>query len=97
MTNNTKHTYNLRIGGRDLTLTSDDPPELIQRIRVYADRKISECTSGGLIGRETAPIIACLSLAEELLQAQDDNTRLRHELWEAKKQLAETKDAEQNS
>lgn len=89
MMKNTSHTYTFRIGGRELTLTSDDPPELVQRIQVYADRKISEASSGGLIGKETAPVIACLSLAEELLIAQDDNTRLREELWETKKKLAE--------
>lgn len=93
MMKNTQHTYTLHIAGRDLTLTSDDPPELIQRIQVYADRKISESTNGGRIGRDTAPVIACLALAEELLIAQDDNTRLRRELWEAKKKLTEAQNA----
>ncbi len=84
-----KKTYTLKIAGRDYTLSTEDAPELVHRIAVYADRKISEASAGGLLGKETAPVIACLSLAEELLNAQDDNTRLRKDLWEAKKELEE--------
>ncbi|MBO2517687.1 MAG: hypothetical protein CW338_10565 [Clostridiales bacterium] len=89
--NSIKRTYNLKIAGKDYTLSTDDPPELVHRVAVYADRVITESTAGGLISRDRAAVIACLSMAEELLNAQDDNTRLRRELMLAREQLAEAK------
>lgn len=92
MNNEFKRTYNIKIAGKDYTLTTDDAPELVHRVAVYADRKITESTAGGLISRDRAAVIACLSMAEELLNAQDDNTRLRRELMQAREQLSSRKD-----
>lgn len=92
MIKNTVRTYTLKIAGKDYTLSTDDSPELVHRIAVYADRKISEATSGGLISRDRAAVFACLALAEELLNAQDDNTRLRRELYQFKSQSDENKE-----
>ena len=78
--------YTLRIAGREYTLTSSDSPEHVRRVPVYVDRKIAETASGGLMNREAAAVIACLSMAEELMSAQDDNTRLRRELMEARQE-----------
>ena len=39
------------------------------------------------MSRENAAIITALSLADELITAQDDNTRLRRELLEARQAL----------
>ncbi len=85
------HSYTLRIAGRDYTLTSTDTAERIRRVAVYVDRKISESAASGFVGRESAAVIACLAMADELLTAQDDNTRLRRELWQAKQDLADLK------
>ncbi|MCI5566216.1 MAG: cell division protein ZapA [Clostridiales bacterium] len=80
--------YTLRIAGRDYTLTSADSAEHVKRVAVYADRKIAETASSGFVNRETAAVIACLSVADELLTAQDDNTRLRQELMRLHTELA---------
>lgn len=80
-------TYTLRIAGRDFTLTSTDSPEHVRRMAVYMDRKIAETSSSGFVSRETAAVIAGLSMADELLGAQDDNTRLRRELLQARQEL----------
>jgi len=84
-------TYTLRIAGRDYTLTSTDAPDRVHRMAVYVDRKIAETGSSGFINRETAAVIAGLSMADELLSAQDDNTRLRRELLQARQELQKLK------
>ena len=80
-------TYTLRIAGRDYTLTSGDAPEHVRRVAVYVDRKIAETASSGFFFFFNAAIITALSLADELITAQDDNTRLRRELLEARQAL----------
>ena len=87
-------TYTLRIAGRDYTLTSGDAPEHVRRVAVYVDRKIAETQSSGFVNRESAAVIAGMAVADELLTAQDDNTRLRRELMEARQALQDTKHAE---
>lgn len=70
----------VHVAGRDYVLYSNDKPEHVRRAAAYADRKISEVTATGVKGRETAAIVAALMLSDELIKAQDDNTRLRREL-----------------
>ena len=88
---NGERSYTLRIAGRDYTLKSTDSPEHVRRVAVYVDRKIAETGSSGFVNRETAAVIAGLSMADELLTAQDDNTRLRRELMQARQELNELK------
>ena len=88
-----ERTYTLRIAGRDYTITSADAPEHVRRVAVYMDRKIAETASSGFVSRENAAIITALSLADELITAQDDNTRLRRELMQARQELQELKHA----
>lgn len=76
--------YNVRIAGRDYRLRSGDSPEQVRRVSVFTDRRIKEVLSTSLVHREDAAVIAAMGLAEELLRAQDDNTRLRREMWQLK-------------
>ena len=85
--------YTLRIAGRDYTITSSDAPEHVRRVAVYIDRKIAETASAGFVNRESAAVIAGMTVADELLTSQDDNTRLRRELLEARRELQELKHA----
>lgn len=79
--------YTLRIAGRDYTVTSADAPERVRRVAVYIDRKIAETGASGFVNRESAAVIAGLTVADELLTAQDDNTRLRRELMLARQEI----------
>ena len=88
-----ERTYTLRIAGRDFTITSADAPEHVRRLAVYVDRKIAETASSGFVNRDAAAVIAGMSIADELLTAQDDNTRLRRELMQARQELNELKHA----
>ena len=95
-----ERTYTLRVAGKDYTISSADAPEHVRRMGTYVDRKIAETASSGFLSRETATVICALSLADELITAQDDNTRLRRELLEARqalKQKQETNHADQST
>lgn len=83
--------YTLRIAGKDYTIRSADQPEHVRRMALYVDRKIIEMQHSGFVGREDAAVITALTLSDELFAAQDDNTRLRRELWQLKNTLAEKK------
>ncbi len=100
MTPQRERTYTLRVAGKDYTISSADAPEHVRRMGTYVDRKIAETASSGFLSRETATVICALSLADELITAQDDNTRLRRELLEARqalKQKQETNHADQST
>ena len=93
ITRKNDRTYTMRIAGKEYTLTSSDAPEHVRRVAVYLDRKLAETASSGFLNRESAAVIAGLSIADELLTAQDDNTRLRREILQAMQELQELKNA----
>lgn len=76
------NTLSVQIAGRDYTLTGVESPEHTQRIVALVDRKMRELMAGGMINRESAAVMAALTLADELVKSQDDNTRLRRRLDE---------------
>ena len=80
MTNEEK-VYSLKIAGRDYTIRSADSPEHVRRLAVYTDRKLTEILRSGFVSREDGAVITALSLSEELLNAQDEITRLRRDLY----------------
>lgn len=73
-------TLSVQIAGREYTLTGVDSPEHTQRVAAFVDRKMRELMAGGIANREAAAIMAALTLADELINVQDDNTRLRRKL-----------------
>lgn len=79
--------YRLRIAGKEYNVSSTDPEERVRRVAVYTDRKISEIGASSLLTKEAAAVIACLTVSDELLTAQDDNTRLRRELAQCRREL----------
>jgi len=77
------NTVTVQIAGREFSLTSSDSPESVQRMAALVDRKMRELMAGGIANRESAAVLAALTYAQELIRAQDDNTRLRRKLDEA--------------
>ena len=71
--------YSIRIAGKDYTIRSGDAPDHVRRLAVFTDRKISETIRTSFISREDAAVVTALSIADELLSAQDEVTRLRRE------------------
>lgn len=71
--------------GREYRLKSQTPPEHMQRAAACVDRKMRELNASGLTGREAVSVMTALTLADELLRAQDENTHLRRQLDELQK------------
>jgi len=70
----------LHIGGKDYPIVSTDPVEHVQRIGVYVDRKLKETEAATKVPTQMAAVVTCLNIADELMKAHDENTRLRREL-----------------
>ena len=77
------NTVTVTIAGREFSLNSTGCPESVQRTAALVDRKMRELMAGGIANREAAAVLAALTYADELIRAQDDNTRLRRKLDEA--------------
>lgn len=59
------------IGGEELTLRSDLPPEYTRELAAYVDQKLRTVMSGGaLVETHKAAILALLDIANELFQAR---------------------------
>ena len=74
----------VRIGGRDYTLTGTDPEEHIKRVAVYVDRKMEELLFATRLPQPMVAVLTAMNIADDLIKAQDENTRLRKELLAAK-------------
>ena len=77
------NTVSVQIAAKEYSLNSTDTPEHVQRTAALVDRKMRELMAGGVANRESAAVLAALTYADELIRAQDDNTRLRRKLDEA--------------
>jgi cell division protein ZapA len=70
----------VRVGGRDYPLVSSDSPEHLNRVAAYVDRQITETTFATRMPRDTVAVLVAMNIADELMKAQDECSRLRREL-----------------
>ncbi len=89
-----KHKTVVRVAGRDYTLLSIEPPEFVHRVGVYVDRKIQEIETASHLPSNMVAVLAALNIADELLKAHDENTRLRRELLMARQGAKESRKRE---
>ncbi len=76
------------IGGRKYTLSTHDSPEHVERMVRLLNGRLSETRALSTRGDQVTAVTAvALSLADELIKAQDDNTRLRKQLLEMHEQI----------
>lgn len=87
-----KQKIKVRIAGKDYILLSSDPPEHVHRVGIYVDRKISEVEQATRLPSNMVAVLTALNLGDELLKAQDENTRLRRELTLARKAAIERRE-----
>lgn len=74
----------VKILGRDYTITGSDTEEHIQRVAAFVDRKMEELRMSTRLPEPMVSVLTAMNLADELIKAQDENTRLRGEMLEAK-------------
>ena len=73
----------VKIGGKSYSLVTSQSPAQIQRILHLINTKLNDFSSVSSINTSELPLMmSALSLADELIIAEDDNTRLRRELHE---------------
>ena len=77
----------VKVAGKDYTIASIDPPEHVQRVGVYVDRKMQEIEAASHLPSNMVAILAALNIADELLKSHDENTRLRRELMVSRQEL----------
>jgi len=75
-----KQKTTVRVAGRDYTLVSSDAPEYITRVAAYVDRKITETALATRMNVDKAAVLVSLNIADELMKAHDENSRLRREI-----------------
>ncbi len=81
-----KQKTTVSVGGKDYTIVSEDPVEHVKRVGVYVDRKLSEIEKATRLPTNMAAVLTALNIADELLKAHDENTKLRRELLSASKE-----------
>ncbi len=70
----------IHLMGHDYALLTDQTPERVQRTARYVDRKMRELAITTRATETMVPMLTAMTLADELLRAQDENTRLKREL-----------------
>lgn len=84
----------VRVAGKDYPLVSSDPPEYMQRVAAYVDRKLEETAMSTRLPSSMVAVLASLNMADELMKSHDENTRLRRELLSVRKELEQLKSAQ---
>ena len=75
-----KQKITVTVAGKNYTLVSGDSPEFVKRVAAFVDRKLSETAAVTNLPSGQAAVLTCFNLADELMKAQDENSRLRREL-----------------
>jgi len=86
-----KTSVTVRIAGEEHTIRASAEPEYTRRCARLVDDRIHQIrVAAGLIEGHKAAILAALSIADELFQAQEEVARTRADLAERIDRLAET-------
>ncbi len=72
----------VRLLGRDYTLVTEQTPQQAQRVARLVDRKMREIAMTTHSGEAMVTTLTALTMADELIRAQDENLRLKRELAE---------------
>ena len=81
----------VRVAGKDYTIASYDSEAHVQRVADYVDRKLSELSMATRLPQAQLSVLAALNIADDMLKAHDEITRLRRELMETQRQLEEAR------
>lgn len=75
-----KNKVSVRLMGRDYSLLTDQPPERVQTVARYVDRKMRELQITARVPEAVLPMLTTLTIGDELFSAQQENQRMRREL-----------------
>lgn len=89
-----KQKITVRVAGKEYALVSSDSPEHLSRVASYVDRQITETVFATRMPKETVTVLVAMNITDELMKAQEENSRLRRELNELRKSQASAADAD---
>ena len=78
----------VKIAGREYALTSYDTAEYVQRVAQLVDRRLTEMSLSTRLSANQVAVLTAVKIADDMLKAQDEVTRLRRELSEARQDIA---------
>jgi len=84
-----KNKITVRLMGRDYSLLTDQPPERVQSVARYVDRKMRELQITARVPEAVLPMLTTLTVGDELFTAQQENQRLRRELAQMAQRLSQ--------
>ena len=79
----------VRVAGKEYALVSSDPPEYMQRVAAYVDRKLNEMSVATRLPSNMVAVLACLNMADDLMKSYDENTLIRKELMLLRQEVSE--------
>ena len=77
----------VRIAGKDYTMSGYDKEEYVRRVAMYVDRKLQELSMATRMSIQDVSVLTAVTIADDMLKAQDEVNRLRRELEETRAQL----------
>ncbi len=75
-----KQKITVRVAGKEYTLVSSDTQEHLSRVAAYVDRKLNETMYATRMPLSNTAVLVAMNIADELMKAHDENSRLRREL-----------------
>lgn len=90
-----KNKISVRLMGRDYALLTDQPPERVQTVAQYVDRKMKELQITARVPETVLPMLTVMTIGDELFGAQQENIRLRKELSALSLRLKKIEEKEQ--
>lgn len=80
----------VRIAGKDYTMSGYDKEDYVRRVAMYVDRKLQELSMATRMPMQDVSVLTAVTIADDMLKAQDEVSRLRRELEETRAQLEKT-------
>jgi len=79
----------VRIAGKDYTMSGYDSENYMRRVAIMVDRKISELGMVTRLPAQDVAVLTAVTIADDLIKAQDENKRIARELMQARMQMEE--------
>ena len=71
----------VRIRGRQFTISAQEPEEYIYKTCAYVDKKIAEMNNANpRLSMDMAAVLAAINITDELFKTQDDEDNLRKQI-----------------
>lgn len=93
-----KNRVTVRIAGNEYVITGTEPPEYIQKVALFVDRKVMEITRRNhLLSTSMASVLTSLNMADEMFRLKETLRNNEIELAELKKKYQELKEETQKA